>query len=432
MSARLGPSTIAPTLSALYGRFFNRPDAAAARALFIDSGAMPGSFRLTALPSRAEELDVEGLEPKALLRWLKRRLPRSTGDGRLHSVLLAYDAGRNLEDIGTSATIDPQLPDVLWAQYDAWLESESADGPYRFVGEPMAVERLRHWVDAGCDTPVVHHDVPPLKSTMRREDYERIIHDVLQRISRGELYQANIARRLQCRLDAGALPGLYWRLRQRNPAQFGALWAMSEGRWLASNSPECLFEFDPMTRWVHSYPIKGTRPRGASETEDAQHVDALRNDPKERAEHVMIVDLVRNDLGRVCEPGSVGVETLFGVRPFPTLHHMISDVRGRLRPNADLPELIGALFPGGSITGAPKVAAMQCIEELESLRRGYYCGSLLTVGPTGAATANILIRTLVAADGMLYYQSGGGIVADSDPALEWRETEVKAHAITSL
>ena len=143
----------------------------------------------------------------------------------------------------------------------------------------------------------------------------------------------------------------------------------------------------------------------------------------------MIVDLVRNDLGRVARAGSVTVKELFGVSSWSTVHHLVSDVTAIAADGVDLVDILPALFPGGSITGAPKIAAMKWIESVEGLRRGFYCGSLGVIGPEGDACFNILIRTCTAAGGQLYYQTGGGIVADSDPSAEWRETEVKAHAL---
>jgi anthranilate/para-aminobenzoate synthase component I len=263
---------------------------------------------------------------------------------------------------------------------------------------------------------------------MDRTAYDAALADVLGGIAAGDLYEANVARRLEAPFDPAAAPALYWRLRAHNPARYGALWALDRDLWLASSSPECLLTWDRASRRACSYPIKGTRPRGRDPSEDARLAAELASSPKDRAEHVMIVDLVRNDLGRVAEPGSVTVDDLFGVHALPTLHHMISCVQARTRPECDLADVIAALFPGGSITGAPKIAAMNRIERVEGLRRGFYTGSLAVVDREGASL-NILIRTCVAADGRLLYQSGGAIVADSDPDQEWAETETKAAAL---
>jgi anthranilate/para-aminobenzoate synthase component I len=267
---------------------------------------------------------------------------------------------------------------------------------------------------------------------MDRHHHAAALGQILDGIAAGSLYQANVARRLSGPLDASALPALYRRLRATNPAPYGALWALDADTWLASNSPECLMTWDPTTRAVHSYPIKGTRPRGTTDAEDRALAESLGKDDKERAEHLMIVDLVRNDLGQIAVPGSVAVHDLFGVHRWPTVHHMVSEVAATAREDVDLVDIALSLFPGGSITGAPKIAAMTWIEAVEGLRRGFYCGSLGVIGPDGRASFNILIRTCVAADGRLFYQTGGGIVADSVPAAEWDETEVKARALLRL
>jgi anthranilate/para-aminobenzoate synthase component I len=180
---------------------------------------------------------------------------------------------------------------------------------------------------------------------------------------------------------------------------------------------------------MHSFPIKGTRPRGRDAAQDEALAAELLADPKDSAEHVMIVDLVRNDLGRVAVPGSVEVRGLAGLQTLPTVHHLVSDVRAVARADVDLAAALVALFPGGSITGAPKIAAMSRIERVEGLRRGFYTGSFGLVFPDGRAAFDILIRTCVVADGRLFYQTGGGIVADSDPEREWEETEHKAAAL---
>jgi para-aminobenzoate synthetase component 1 len=416
--------------SELAQRLFHRPDAAASHALWLDSGsASAGVHRLAALPDRVTRVRVGELKHRGLGDWLRNQLPPVHGDGALYAVLLSYDAGRNLEQLPSTAAIDPSLPDVIVARYPAWYEAVDGEHPPVLRGEPAAAEELSRWVKQGEAKPLC--PVPPLtlRSSMSHLEHSEALQTVLRGIAAGSLYQANVARRLSAPMAAHAVPSLYELLRDTNPAPYGALWAIDEGLWLASNSPECLLTWDPADRSVHSYPIKGTRPRGATPEEDADLARALSSDIKERAEHVMIVDLVRNDLGRIAHPGSVSVEDLFGVSSWSTVHHLVSDVRAEARQDVDLVDILLALFPGGSITGAPKIAAMKWIEAVEGLRRGFYCGSLGVIGPKGGASFNILIRTCVAAEGQLYYQTGGGIVADSDLSAEWRETEVKAQAL---
>jgi hypothetical protein len=195
-----------------------------------------------------------------------------------------------------------------------------------------------------------------------------------------------------------------------------------------SASPERFLRLDH-DRQVETRPIKGTRPRGLVPMHDAALGRALAESEKDRAENLMIVDLLSNDLSRVCRPGTVRVPELFALEQHPTVHHLVSTVVGELEPAADAVDLARAAFPGGSITGAPKVRAMEIIAELEPTRRGVYCGSIGYISATGAMDTSIVIRTFVAAGGGLYFQAGGGIVADSDPELEYRETLDKAQGL---
>ncbi|MCB9729854.1 MAG: anthranilate synthase component I family protein [Deltaproteobacteria bacterium] len=393
-------------------------------------GAAPSGHVLAAWPERVEVLRVADLQPgQDLAAWLRGALA-PPDDGCLCAVLLGYDAGRALERWPGTALEDPELPDAVVARYPAWLEAAGPAGPWRLCGrDERARARLEAWLaEAPPETPPT--DAPgPLTSRMDRAAHRAAVLDVLDGIRAGDLYQANVARRLEARLPAASAPWLYRALRQQTPAAFGALWALADGLWLASASPECLLTWDAATRELHSHPIKGTRPRGVDPASDGHLADALLASPKDAAEHVMIVDLVRNDLGRVAVPGSVKVRVLAGLQTLPTVHHLVSDVQATARPDVDLVAALLALFPGGSITGAPKIAAMARIERVEGLRRGFYTGSFGLVWPDGRAAFNILIRTCVLARDRLLYQSGGGIVADSDPDVEWEETEHKARAL---
>lgn len=411
---------------------------------FWADGGPGGRHVLAALPDRVERLSVSQLPPKGLLPWLRERLDAATDPNILVVALLSYDAGRNLEaiaDLGVGlGAAEPPVPDVVVARFPAHWVIEGEGAPF-MVGAQSDRKRLARWVEtrtasvSGPPATVPREPLgrraPPV-SSLGPVRYEAAVDEILEGITAGDFYEVNLARRLSVPFTAatGALP-LYLELRKRTRAPYGALWALDEELWLASGSPECLFEWDPQTREVHSYPIKGTRPRGSSESDDQALAAALAMSVKDRAEHVMIVDLVRNDLGRIAEPGSVVVKDLFGVHSFETVHHMISDVAARATAGADVIDIIGALFPGGSITGAPKIAAMNAIERLEGVRRGWYCGSLGVIDRGGRATFNILIRTAVAANGRLTYHTGGAIVADSDTAEEWAETETKADAFVA-
>ena len=199
---------------------------------------------------------------------------------------------------------------------------------------------------------------------------------------------------------------------------------------MLSASPERFLRFDPATRRIQTRPIKGTRPRGRTATEDEALAQELRASEKDRAENVMIVDLERNDLGRVAEIGSVRVTELASLETFPTVFHLTSTVEATLREDRDLVDLLLATFPGGSITGAPKIRAMEIIDELEPTARSLYTGAIGYIGFDGSMDLNIAIRTILVKDGTAYFQSGGGIVADSDPAMEYQETLHKARALS--
>jgi para-aminobenzoate synthetase component 1 len=215
------------------------------------------------------------------------------------------------------------------------------------------------------------------------------------------------------------------------PAPFAAYLDLGELRVLSA-SPERFLRLDEDGRRVETRPIKGTRPRGLGPMHDLALGRALAESDKDRAENVMIVDLLRNDLSRVCRPGTVRVPELFALEQHPTVHHLVSTVVGELEPQADAVDLLRAAFPGGSITGAPKVRAMEIIAELEPTRRAVYCGSIGYLSRTGAMDTSIVIRTYLALRNQVYFQAGGGIVADSDPEQEYRETLDKARALIEV
>ena len=264
-----------------------------------------------------------------------------------------------------------------------------------------------------------------LRSTFTHRGYLDAVARVREYIVAGDIFQANLSQRLQAPLVEPPFE-LYTRLRDRNPAAFAAFLDFEDVRVLSA-SPERFLRLDE--RHVETRPIKGTRPRGLGPMHDAALGRALSESDKDRAENVMIVDLLRNDLSRVCRPGTVRVPELFALEQHPTVHHLVSTVVGELDAAADAVDLLRAAFPGGSITGAPKVRAMEIIAELEPSRRGVYCGSIGYLSVTGAMDTSIVIRTYLALRGRVYFQAGGGIVADSDPELEYRETLDKARAL---
>ena len=253
---------------------------------------------------------------------------------------------------------------------------------------------------------------------------------VRDRIARGDIYQANLTRRLATPFDADPWDR-YRRLRTGDPSLFSAYLDLGPSqlsgrpRALLSASPEPFLAVDADGA-VSTDPIKGTRPRGRDRAEDRALACELLTSAKDRAENVMIVDVLRNDLGRVCRPGSVRVPRLCRLERTAAVQHLVSTVTGRLAPGRDPFDLLAASFPGGSITGAPKIRAMEILEELEPVRRGPYTGALGWIGPDGAMQTSILIRTLVADGRQLTLHVGGGITYRSDPGAEWDETVAKA------
>jgi len=252
---------------------------------------------------------------------------------------------------------------------------------------------------------------------------------VREYILAGDIFQANLSQRFEARLDESPW-SFYRRLRRRNAAPFAAFLDFPEVTVLSA-SPERFLRVDS-EGLVETRPIKGTRPRGVGPEHDAALGQALTESAKDRAENLMIVDLMRNDLSRVCVPGSVRVQELFALERYVTVHHLVSTVAGRLAPGTDALDLLRATFPGGSITGAPKLRAMEIIAELESSARGVYCGSIGYLSLTGALDTSIAIRTAIARDGQLSFSAGGGIIADSAPEQEYRETLDKARGIIDV
>jgi para-aminobenzoate synthetase component 1 len=265
-------------------------------------------------------------------------------------------------------------------------------------------------------------------SNFSREAYAAAFRRVQHHIRVGDCYQVNLTQRFSARAEGDAWHA-YLKLREINPAPFAAFLDLPDGR-IACSSPELFLRVDGDR--VETKPIKGTRPRAADSARDAALVDELRDSAKDRAENVMIVDLLRNDLGKACVPGSVQVTKLFDVESFASVHQLVSTVEGRLAPGKHALDLLAGCFPGGSITGAPKVRAMQIIEDLEPQRRGVYCGCIGYVGFDGNMQLNIAIRTLVQHGANVYAWAGGGVVADSEVDAEYQETFDKAAALLAV
>ncbi|MDE3118855.1 MAG: anthranilate synthase component I family protein, partial [Nitrospirota bacterium] len=291
-------------------------------------------------------------------------------------------------------------------------------------------------LDARLSVPAPRLDAPMLEADAIRPgqsqaEYMARVGQVQNYIRTGDIYQANLSHRFtidlnQCRAIAEQGAALYRRLRQVNPSPFAGLFTFDDF-CLVSSSPERLVRLQG--RQVDTRPIAGTRPRGRDLAEDRRLAEDLLTNQKERAEHVMLVDLERNDLGRVCRYGSVRADEFMVVERYSHVSHIVSNVTGELRDGLDAFDLVPAVFPGGTITGVPKIRCMEIIEELEPVRRGPYTGSLGYLSWSGDMDLNIIIRTLVLTKGRGYLQVGAGIVADSEPAREYEETLFKAEAL---
>lgn len=279
--------------------------------------------------------------------------------------------------------------------------------------------------------PASHTPSVPLVTGGVTEDApDTFLHSVeraLEYIAAGDIYQANLSRSWQATLSAGITPQhLYQRLRQTNPAPFSGIVRL-EGITVVSSSPERLVSV--RDGHASTRPIAGTRPRGQTAADDDDLARELHAHPKERAEHVMLIDLERNDLGRICEAGTVKVDELMSIESYAHVHHIVSNVSGTLRPDATPGDVLRAVFPGGTITGCPKVRCMELIAELEGVARGAYTGSFGYLNRDGSMDMNILIRTLEIAGDQLTLRAGAGIVADSVPERELAETRAKARGV---
>ncbi|HKG93285.1 MAG TPA: aminodeoxychorismate synthase component I [Gemmatimonadaceae bacterium] len=378
---------------------------------------------------------------------------------------IAYDWGAMLERLPAPRYDDLALDDLRLGVYDwviawdhaegrAWLISTGFPARDPADRERRAAERMEQVRRVLASPPppgnVATHRVPPetrpmgsspprypvegvpgaadveLHSTFTRDGYLDAVRRVREYILAGDIFQANLSQRFDAPLREHPWL-LYRRLRALNPAPFAAYLEFGDAV-IVSASPERFLQVTADGR-VEARPIKGTRPRGTGPMHDMVLGRALVESEKDRAENLMIVDLLRNDLSRACAAGTVRVPELFALEHYSTVHHLVSTVVGELAPGRDAVDLLCAAFPGGSITGAPKVRAMEIIAELEPSRRGVYCGSVGYLSFTGALDTSIVIRTYLVRDGRAYFSAGGGIVADSEPEAEYQETLDKARAL---
>jgi para-aminobenzoate synthetase component 1 len=426
------------------------PAAAARRAA---GGAFP--FWLTS-PGASDDVaiaaDFVGCDPVRVVRgdvdeleeaWRAERRQWAHGGGAPAGLpigvgWLSYDLGRRWIALPARARDDHGWADLEMRFHDAVWTRDAATGAARIVARDDAAARRLAARLAGeggrrDDVPPPPPVVGPLDADQPADAYFAAVRRILEYLRAGDAYQVNLARRLAADVAPGGDP--VWMaaaLRARAPAPHAAWIASEDGRdYVVGNSPERFLRADGRGG-VETRPIKGTRPRGAGGARDAAARRELGAAAKERAEHVMIVDLERNDLGRVCRPGSIRVESPARIVDLPTVFHMVTTVRGQLRADVGLADLLRATFPGGSITGAPKRRAMEIIEELEPVRRGPYTGATGWLGAAGDLDFAVAIRTALVRGGRLHLSVGGGIVADSSPEAELAETEAKARAFRAL
>ena len=344
------------------------------------------------------------------------------GEARLCGYL-GYELGAELEDVALPRRRDADLPDLYLALYDRRLEH--CEGRWRSCGTDA-------WRPVSAESPGVQpardEDLEggAISSTPSAERFCSAVTRSVQRIYNGELFQVNLCRRLETALGGSQVWTLYRQMRAISPACYGAFVDLGGGRAVLSASPELFLSAE--TGRVRSCPIKGTRPRGASPEQDQELARVLGESEKDRAELAMIVDVARNDLGRVCRPGSVTVTKHAELMTLPTVHHTYSEVTGVLREECGPADLLRACFPPASITGAPKIRAMEVAAEEEGCRRGAAMGAIGWISMAGDLELSVAIRTAAAARGRVWYLAGCGITAGSVPREELEESEAKAAA----
>ncbi|QHC35070.1 anthranilate synthase component I family protein [Komagataeibacter xylinus] len=349
---------------------------------------------------------------------------------------IGYGAGQRMEGIISRHEAGGDGLEAAFGLYDhafvldremghAWLAGMGLDGPRMVAlaaqwtaigpaGKPSPLPALRFWPDQDAAA------------------YRAAVAQAVARIAAGEVFQVNITGRMQAARPSGlSAVDAYRTLRVTSPAPFGAFLVGAGGFALLGASPERFLSLDGTGR-VSTRPIKGTAPRGDTAQDDVRLAHALRHDPKEQAENLMIVDLMRNDIGRVAQLGSIAVPELFAVEQFAHVHHLVSEITGRLAPGRDACDLLAATLPPGSVTGAPKHRAMQVIDALEASPRGAYCGTVVRIGCDGAMDSAVIIRTLVLTSEHVTAAAGGGITVESDPEREYREMQLKIAALLAL
>ena len=354
----------------------------------------------------------------------------------------AYDLGRRIEKLPDTAAKAANIPEMMLGFYDWAVVVDHREKRSMLVSHGLTAEVRDNWsaLCAKFSNPIAPtSDSAPfavlseIQSNLTESTYYQAFNKVKSYISAGDCYQVNLAQRFAAKVQGDSWQA-YQKLREISPAPFMAYMNLplsgSQAIQILSNSPERFLQTDG--QHVETRPIKGTRPRSADPVQDLAYSKELLTSLKDRAENVMIVDLLRNDIGKNCVVGSVKADQLFQLQSFANVHHLVSIVTGKLNEAASAIDLLKGCFPGGSITGAPKLRAMQIIEELEPHKRGLYCGAIGYIGFDGKMDTNIAIRTAVICENELSFYAGGGIVADSVGNKEYKETLDKASNLKAL
>lgn len=385
----------------------------------LDGNALGGAF--------PELLDREWQVAREGLEQADTALPFVGG----WALFFSYEFAGVIEPVLNLPSAPESLPLALALRCPAAVIVDHVENATWLVTEATSADLLdamRSDVVACAAKPADEDPVPVVVAVMEPPDQQFLdgVGRALEYIAAGEVFQLNLSRRWELSLSAGtSSAAVFAALCKANPAPFAGLMAWDD--WaIVSSSPERLVSVDGDL--VETRPIAGTRPRVAGDDVSAR-IDEMVGDPKERAEHVMLIDLERNDLGRICTPGSIEVDELMVVESYTHVHHIVSNVRGRLRPDITPGGVVRAVFPGGSITGCPKVRCMQLIAELEGQGRGAYTGAFGYLGHDGRMDLNILIRTLTLQNDRASLRAGAGIVADSQPATELAEVRAKARGV---
>lgn len=378
---------------------------------------------LTAFPSETLGAPPEG-DPLAPVRLARKRYPGAWIGG-----LLGYDLATRFEALPRLPSPGASWPAMALGVYEAVAVFDHEAQTATIQGEARAAARLHEALSADLPKPADVQLLTPLTPVWEEARYLEAARRARDYVREGDVFQVNLSHRFEARLKGETAPlAVMQALAAASRAPFAVYMRLDDTCVVVSNSPEQFWSLDA-AGYVETRPIKGTRPRGVSPAEDARLAAELLASAKDRAENLMIVDLMRNDLSRVCEPGSIAVPQLFAVESFANVHHLVSAVTGRLSEGRDVCDLLAATFPPGSITGAPKVRAMEIIGELEGEARGPYCGAAGWIAPDGSARFNVMIRTASFVAGGDEWQvearSGGAITIDSEPEAELAETHAK-------